>query len=157
MNFRKMICLLGVIAATQTIGCGGGAPTGPLLVKAKGKVNYNGKPLSGATVTFAYEEKGPICNGFTNAEGEFRITTGGRAGARIGDAKVVIVKASTANRPKDPKPEDMAKMAVEGGYRPEDMPKPEIPDKYSNPGTSGLTAAVVADASKNIFEFNLVD
>jgi len=138
------------------MGCGGGA-TGPKLVKVKGKVNYNGKPVAGATVTLTYDQPGPLCNGFTNAEGQFTVTTGGRPGAMVGNAKVAITKASAAAAKPEMKPEDLAKMAVEGGYKQEDVAKPEIPVKYANPQTSGLTAAVVADASQNDFEFNLVD
>ena len=145
-----------MFAVSGMPGCGGGEKA-PELVKVKGKVNYNAKPVSGATVTLIYDQKGPLCNGFTNADGEFTLTTGGRPGAMVGNAKVSITKSSTVNRPAEPKPEDLAKMAVEGGYKPQDVPKPEIPLTYSNPTTSGLTANVVADASKNIFEFNLVD
>ena len=145
-----------MFAVSGMPGCGGGGKDRE-LIKAKGKVNYNAKPVSGATVTLIYDQKGPLCNGFTNADGEFTLTTGGRPGAMVGNAKVSITKSSTVNRPAEPKPEDLAKMAVEGGYKPQDVPKPESPLTYSNSTTSGLTANVGADASKNVFEFNLVD
>lgn len=156
MKLRTMMCFSAMVALAGASGCGDGGKPAATLVKAKGVVNYNGKPISGATVTFTYDKPGPICNGFTDANGAFTLTSGGRAGTMVGNAKVSIVKAAAVSKA-DPKPEDLAKMAVDGGYKQEDIPKPEIPVKYANPATSNLTASVDADASKNDFVFNLVD
>ena len=51
----------------------------------------------------------------------------------------------------------MAKMAQQGKMGPSKPAKPEIPAKYGNPDTSTLVAVVVVDASKNVFEYKLVD
>jgi len=90
MWFQKSVCLLAVIVC----GCGGGAG-GPDLVPVTGTVLYQGKPIAGATVTMQ-PEKGPIANGFTDAEGKFRMTTGGRPGVPVGNAKVGITKQKLA-------------------------------------------------------------
>jgi hypothetical protein len=139
-------------------GCGDG--TTPLsLAPSTGTVFYNDKPLAGASVTF-FNENAPLATGMTNAEGKFTITTGGRPGAPIGNAKVFITKISAQQSsaiPANPTPEDMRKMAIESMGKAVSQSKSEIPEKYGNPQTSGLVATVLADGSKNVFEFRLVD
>lgn len=156
MWFRKVVCLLAVVIIS---GCGGG-DAGPDLVPVTGTVLYQGKPLSGATVTMQ-PEKGPLANGFTDAEGKFRMSTGGRAGVPVGNVKVGIKKSAAAAvtaEPKAMKPEDMMSMQKAGGGVAKELEaKPEIPLKYATPESSGLVAIVDKDAKKNVFEYVLVD
>ena len=158
MSIRSLICCvaLGIVIS----GCGDGASKSS-LVEVTGTVTYNGKPLTGATVTMVVGEKGEMANGFTDASGKFKLTTGGRAGAPIGAAKVGITKAAAGAATVDTaavKPEDMRKMQMAGGGKAADLtPKSEIPEKFGNPTTSGLVATIDADPKKNIFEFPLVD
>ena len=142
---------------TAVVGCGGGE-TGPTLVPATGTVYYKDQPLSGAIVTFQIEGA-PLATGTTNASGEFSITTGGRPGCPLGDAKVGIVKTSEeASDMMTMKPEDMQKMAEEGmASGGSQGPKNEIPTKYGNPKSSGLVATLDANGDSNVFEFRLVD
>ncbi|MCU0872870.1 MAG: DUF4198 domain-containing protein [Pirellulaceae bacterium] len=146
------VCLLG-LAAVVFAGCGSGEPD---LVKAKGKVLYNGKPVSGANVTFT-PASGPLGLGMTDANGEFSLTTGGRPGVLVGEHKVSIAKAPPAPvQMASPTPDDMRKMQMSGGMTTEPV-KSEIPEKYANPATSNLVAAVDPDETKNVFEYALVD
>lgn len=143
--------VMGVLA-----GCSGGPADDPDLVPATGTVMYNNKPVSGATITFIIE-KAPIATGSTDAEGKFSMTTGGRPGAPVGNAKVSITKVSAAqDNLASMTPADMANMAAKGNMTIAET-KEEIPSKYNAPDKSGLVATVDKDGTKNVFEFRLVD
>src|SRR5262245_4436516 len=78
--------LLGALALAGG-GCGGSG-----TVKVRGTVTLDGKPLSGAMVTFVpAEEKGRAASGATQADGSFRLTTfKPDDGALPGDYKVMV-------------------------------------------------------------------
>lgn len=139
-------------------GCGGGDSLG--LVGATGAVTIDGNPLVGATVTMR-GSKGELSNGFTDSEGKFKMTTGGRIGVPVGTAKVGITKYADSVPVEVNsgalKAEDMQKMQIANkGKSKDSTPKSEIPEKYGNPDKSGLTAVIEASASRNVFEFPLV-
>ena len=152
-GFFGTICASAILA-----GCGG-VSDNPDLVGATGTVLYKDKPVSGATVTFVIE-KSPLAIGMTNEEGKFIMSTGGRQGVPLGNAKIGITKASAVVTATggEMKPEDLAQMSEEkmtvGVTEP---PAPEIPLKYANPEKSGLKTTVDPDASKNVFDFRLYD
>lgn len=152
---------LGVCLAASAALAGCGGEGGPALSPVKGVVKYNGNPVQGASVSFAYED-GQLAVGSTDASGSFTLTTNGRPGAPLGAAKVGVNKADAAAGGQDMttmKPEDMQKMQMEMAKRgAQANAKPALPVKYQNPAKSGLTAEVAAGgAEKNSFEFNLVD
>ena len=92
----------------------------------------------------------------TDSEGNFTITTNGRPGATVGTHKVAISKITGSATPTAaPKPEDMMKMQKDNMGKANTGPKNEIPEKYSNPESSGLTAEVTTNASENEFLFQL--
>jgi len=149
-----MIGVLSLLVA----GCGEG---GPALVEIEGTVTHNGSPLADADLTIVFND-GLTSTGRTGADGKFTTMTNGRPGSPLGTGKVTITKqkvAGVAGGSGPMKPEDMAKMAaasMAGG--PGAMPKSEIPEKYMNPTTSGLTIEVVAGGkSKNNFTLALTD
>ena len=150
------IAMLGFVATT---GCDSG---GPAIAKVTGKVTLKGAPIKGATVQF-HPEKGPMAVGMTDDQGNFTLTTNGRPGAPLGMNNVAISKpapSATGNSmPANPKPEDMAKMAAQmsqsGSLKRTEPPKSEVPEKYSNPSSSGLKADVSSNAADNVFEFPL--
>jgi len=122
-------------------------------------VLYNGKPLSGATVTMI-SPKGHLSNGFTDRDGKFRMTTGDRPGVPVGTAKVGFVKMGEVPAGvdlKNPKPDDMKSLQKAKGAAKDLTPKSEIPVKYADPEKSNVTANIVNDASKNVFEFLLYE
>lgn len=149
------ICGVLILPLILSVGCGGGGDS-QVLVSATGTVYYEDQPISGATVTFRIEGA-PLATGITNSEGKFVMTTGGRPGAPIGNAKVGIAKVSA---PKEDltsmTPEDMQKMQIAQGDSPAEI-KSEIPVKFANPDGSELVATLDTDGSKNVFEFRLSD
>ena len=159
MLARRLFIGACLAAVAAFVGCGGEG--GPALSPVKGVVKYNGAPVQGASVSFAYES-GQLAVGSTDASGNFTLTTNGRPGAPLGAAKVGVNKANTASGGQETttmKPEDMQKMQMEMMKRGNQAnAKPPLPIKYQDPAKSGLTAEVAAGgADKNSFEFNLVD
>ncbi len=161
MFIRATVCIVVSSLGLGLIGCNG--DSGPKMAGVTGTVTFGGKPIAGATVTMHTDGvKAAPSLGFTDASGKFKMTTGGRPGVPVGNAKVAISKAAVATGApdmKDMKPEDMMKMQQEAGgtTKKTEPPKPEIPLKYADATKSGLTATIDASESKNAFEFNLVE
>ena len=151
-------------------GCG---PGGPRLYKAGGTVTYNGKPVPQANVVFQHED-GSASSGTTDDAGKFSLTyQGNPKGAAAGKCSVAVNKvAGGSNVPlpipagvdtKDPKEmmklmqkraeEDKKKLDA-GGLTP---PKSELPAKYANFKTSGLSYEITSDEAKNNFAIELKD
>ncbi|MFM8250666.1 MAG: hypothetical protein ACKOBW_03600 [Planctomycetota bacterium] len=157
---KAKLLLVGWLLVTL-VGCGGEG--GKALSPAQGTVKYNGQPVSGASVSFLFDNGAEVAAGSTDASGKFTLTTGGRSGAPIGDAKVVISKitgGTTAGVNTDQMtPDDMRKMQMAAQTDPANSaPKNELPAKFADVKTSPLVANVVkGGATENSFEFNLTD
>ncbi len=122
------------------MGCGGESK--PSTVPVTGLVTLNGEPVAEASVTF-YPQEGRSASGVTDSSGIFTLTTFEAGdGAIAGKHRVSIGKQS--NVPAGNTPEELAKI------------KEEIPSKYNNAETSGLTADVVAGQDAPI-DFNLAE
>ena len=126
--------LLAVLVA----GCGGGLD----LIPVSGTVTLDGKPVDGAAVVFVPVAGGPVASGTTEAGGKFRLMTINDAGAVPGEHHVTVTKQTMHGITADGMPGP-------GGIRIEW----HVPERYSKPKTSGLTAAV--SRSQNEFEFDL--
>ncbi len=161
MKRRPLLCCLFVasLGLVTTAGCG----DGPAVAAVTGKVTLKGAPVKGANVQF-HPEKGPMAIGLTDDQGNFTLSTNGRAGAPIGLNKVSISKPASSpaasSMPANPSPEDMAKVAAQnakgaGSLRRTEPGKSEVPSQYSDPSTSNLTAKVTSNPADNTFEFNL--
>jgi hypothetical protein len=147
------LSLMGVICVVIA-GCGESG--GPRLYPATGKVTYNGTPVTGANLTFVHSD-GQVSAASTDGQGAFAMVTFGRPGAVPGQYQVAITKTgSIPGAPADPKPEDMMKM-MNTQTRSIEQAKNELPEKYAQPQTSGLTAVVTEDKAKNVFAFDLSD
>lgn len=109
------------------------------LVAVQGTVTFQGKTVAGANVFFV-PAKGPRASGETDRNGRFRLMTYSSGdGAVPGDFMVGITKfVKDEATSGDPVPKL----------------KNELPEKYSNPSTSTLTATVEA-GKKNDFSFDL--
>lgn len=155
VNSSLRVLGVSLLSAAFLAGCGG---SGPGLVKSTGQVTYKNKGLAGATVKFYPTGEGPMAVAITDEEGNFSVTTNGRAGAVLGMHKVSITKSSdaagAASMPANPTPDDMRKMAMDNMKKPSG-PKSEIPEKYASAEASNLSAEVTSNASNNVFQFDL--
>ncbi len=142
-----------LIAAT-TCGCG---PSHPDLVPVSGAVTFQGKPVVGAQVTFMAPDAARAAFGVTDAEGKFRLSTfGTEDGAVVGNHTVTVAKPTETGSGETMSPDDpdggYAAAMAQAAARP--AVKSELPAKYADPQTSGLTADVTA-AGPNEFTLAL--
>ena len=143
---RFSVCFLfGLIIPVCLAGCGG--PDGPQFGSVQGKVMIGDEPVVGASVTLIPDDTagttGPQSSGVTNDQGEFIVYgPSGRDGAVVGKHKVTI------NCPFD----------VTGGSSGGGDPSAEptggdgcnVPPKYFDQETSGLTLTVPGDGRQNV-------
>lgn len=152
---RARLSLLGLAAlAVFSVGCG---PKGPAVNFVEGKVTLNGSPLAGATVMFSpvKDGGGRAASGVTDASGVYKLTdmqaadAGG--GAAEGEYQVAITKAADAGG------DTTAQTGSDYEYNPNpNAPvalKTLVPEQYTRPETSGLTATVTA--GRNEINFDL--
>ncbi len=139
MNQRLVLVIVGAVAVACAIGIG--CRSGIELLPVSGVVTLDGKPVEQATVLFK-PESGPVAYGQTDSAGRFELTTAGRKGAVPGKHKVSITKTKVT------------------GVGNDEMVDPEkvktewiVPQKYTDPEQSGLTAEVAR--GKTSFEFQL--
>jgi hypothetical protein len=104
--YRSLLVSFFFLVLLTAIGCGGKAAD---AVKVEGVVTLDGKPLSGATITFypVEESGGHSASGRTDSDGSFRLTTYRTDdGALPGEYKVIVeVKEATEGQlvGRDPK------------------------------------------------------
>jgi hypothetical protein len=159
--------LLGGLSMLLVAGCSGGAEGAANrhgTAQVTGTVTYNGQPVEGASVTFSpnvpVAEAGTAKAAFgrTDASGKFTLRTyEPDDGAIPGEYRVAISKF---DQPLPALPEGYDE---ERDYEPpdENAPPPPpakslIPERYSNPGTSGFVQTV-EEGTENHFEFKLAD
>ena len=149
--FPSFACLL---VAAAVCGCG---PSHPHVVPTSGVVTYQGQPVAGAQVNFMAPNAARAAYGVTDAEGRFRLSTYGKEdGAVPGSHPVTVAKPTetvtgSGMSPDDP---DGGYAAAMGQAARSPAPKSELPNKYANPQTSGLTAEVTP-SGPNEFTFPL--
>lgn len=154
------------VACALAAGCSG--PTGAAdrqpTAPASGVVTHRGEPVEGATVTFIPATNPVPAYGITDAEGRFQLTTYEQDdGAIIGEHYVTVNKTTGATPPSGPAstgnndPEDFDNYVPPSlGVTPPPVVKHLVPERYSQPETSGLTAKVTSDGP-NSFTFDLVN
>ena len=129
---------LAIVALSMlAVGCGG-ASDAPQLAVVDGSIQFEGKPLAGASVVFT-PEKGPVAIGRSDEAGRFTLSTQGRPGAAVGSHRVTV-QAFQAPSPN-------AKVGSDGESLEPAVSK--IPMKYTELAKSGLTATVAPSADAN--------
>jgi len=135
---RTSVCILWVAGVLAAIGLPGCKKPGLQVNLVEGVVLLDGAPVADATVEFAPVSADALTAiGRTDAEGRFRLTStrGGppRGGAVAGDYTIVFKKADYD-------------LTGTGKTRADDMDgvplKYEIPKRYGDLRTSGITATV---------------
>lgn len=134
-----MLLSLGLLA-----GCGfapGPVATIEEVVPVSGTLTYQGKPLEGYQVTFLPTDGRRVAVGVTDSAGHFTLGTNTlNDGAPPGSHKVSVVWAG-------PPSTDGAVLDA-----PTQPPKPpvQIPTKYGNPESSGLTQEVPPEGLRDL-------
>jgi hypothetical protein len=148
-------CLLCAILTPAISGCGGAAPSNrPKTIAVKGAVTYKGAPVADALLTFIPKDaKGKGAVGKTDASGQYQLTTFAPGdGAVPGSYSVTIAKTTS----KSPLTEDQEhELMGKGMPLPPPVIKDELPVKYKQDKTSGLTAEVKEGAGP--VNFDLTD
>lgn len=162
---RRGAVVVSFLGLACLAGCGEGS-NNPKTAKVTGKVTLDGQPLEGAIVMFAPEGgAGNAASGTTDASGTYSLTTFVRDdGAVPGSYQVSVTKApeGSGGAAAGVTDEDAAYKAAEAAGEdlsgtkgaPSGEVKSPVPIKYTNPGTSGLTAKV-ADGQDNVVDLAL--
>ncbi len=141
MRFRVVGLGLGGLLFFLVAGCGGGRGDAnlPKLVPVSGTVTLDGKPLSGATVSFlpVGATRGRTCYGATDAEGRYELMLDEEhKGAPEGEFAVLCNKWIMPDGSDYPRDTDVSPL--------ESNAKELLPPRYSLDGTSELKATVPA-------------
>ncbi len=159
MLFVRRVPWCVVLLVLPLLGCGpdlppGALPTHPVNVT----VTYNGDAVEGAIVTFISQDGEPVAAyGRTNAHGIAQMKTYVEGdGAVLGMHKVLVNKTEMTGNGADvgQSPEEYDPAELREDYTPPSL-EHLVPQKYSSPATSDLTAEVISGV--NEFRFELED
>ncbi len=148
------VLLLACCVSLAALGCGSKGLDD--LNKAQGVITLDGQPLSGAQITLCPTQSGARSAGANSDEkGVFVFQTlKGGDGVADGEYQVTVTKSHTEN----PFTEEEIKIINEsGGKKPEklfpgrELPQQvnDLPKRYGNPKTSGLTLKI-SGAAKDL-------
>jgi hypothetical protein len=139
--FRKLsILCFGTCLVFTLPGCGSSEPTGEIIetVPAGGTLTYQGSPLPYHKVT-VMPEGGRPAMGVSDENGNFTLGTNDAGdGAEAGTHPMAVAYVGPPST--DPE-EGIMK------FTPPPPPEVKIDRKYTNPATSGLTAAIPAEGT----------
>lgn len=154
-RLNSSLCLL-LFGQCLLLGCGPSIPEGQReTAPVEVTVNYKGKPVADAMVTFLSDTEPMIpSNGRTNAEGKAAMMTYTAGdGCVLGSHKVMVVKMDEVEVQAAPASDDP-------NYDPNaplpPPPKSLLPKKYNNVVTSKLTANV-EKGKPNVIVLDLKD
>lgn len=118
----------------MAVGCG---KEGPTMGRVSGTVTYKGQPLTKGNVSFVSTEPDrPNASGAITSNGSFTLQTREPGdGAEVGEYKIAVTDI-------DP---DTYNSALPGETV--KVPKSQIPAKYADANTSGLTAKVASGSN----------
>lgn len=135
---QRILLLVTTILSFQVLGCADNNPFGAIPVR--GKVTYNGQPLTQGEVLYnPTDPSGRRAKGKIQGDGTFQLTTLEKNdGAIPGDYQISVL--AYAPHPGEPsrteasEQPDQIKQRIQRGHI--------IPEKYTDPETSGLTDVV---------------
>jgi len=135
----SLVAAIAITVGGFASGCGGG---GPAIAPVSGEVRLDGKPLAEGYIQFA-SPTGFGAGSALKADGKFRFRSQYGNGIPLGVYRVAIVPPP----PEGPIPMVPDRKAKKG------LPISQIPMKYRDMGTSGLSADV--KVGNNDFQFEL--
>jgi len=132
-----MLCRLPLIPLLLTVafvsGCSsdsGPVDRGPLGT-VSGTVTFGGQPATEGSVDFYENAKGFIAHATIGSDGKFQLSPG----TPVGNYKVTVTPPQTEVQEIDP-------VAVETAEPPPEKKYPNLPEKYRQTSTSGLTLEI---------------
>jgi hypothetical protein len=142
LRFSQFIVLL---LAVSILGCGKSGPKMPKMYPVRGKVTYQGKPVTNCTITLGSTEPNPGYEGGFSGKlsptGEFQLASSqGKAGAPAGKYKVMLVI---------PPDEAFKAMMGGGGKKTVDAASP-FPKEYQSLSSSKKEVVVTPDNNNNL-------
>jgi hypothetical protein len=141
--------LLLSVACCWLVGCGGSKQGQLPTAQVAGQVTYRGAPLARGEIKFIPVQTGGgarVAYGTLDGQGRYRLGTYGQAdGAILGDYQVTVESRDEISA-------DAAQHATKYDLV---RAKLLIPQRYADPGRSGLTAHVTAES--NTVDFDLKD
>ena len=145
MRLSSIACL--ALAVALFSGCVGSDR--PQLAPVSGVVLLDGAPVEGAAVMFVPVAGGRPAQGLTDAQGKFQLTTfNDKDGAILGEHKVGVTKVKVTGVTETAD-------GLSGTIDPANVQETWIvPQKYSQPDTSGLTANVEKKTPEVKFELS---
>lgn len=144
---RKCVSFVLIVTTLSLVGCSKSGLDG--LVPVSGTVTYKGKPVEGADLVFNPESEGRAASAKSDASGKFHVTTlDPQDGAKPGNYKVAISKKEMINPMTAEEAEDW--FHKHSGPPPPRKIKNELPEKYADEKTSGLTATVTESGSNDL-------
>lgn len=135
--------LIAIMAIAATVGCGRAD-----MGRVSGVVTFGGKPVADAVVSFRPKNR-PMAAGRTDATGRFTLNTYSKGDGVVKGVNRVRIEPWT------PAPEAVP----EPGQDPrpwKDAERADIPKKFRQEDTSGLTVEVIA-GKRNEFTFELTE
>ncbi len=148
MNRHLISTALALIAASVLATCVGCTGSGrPALASVKGRVTYQGKPVVEGQIIFQ-SDKCRTAIGNIGPDGSYLLTTYKSGDGAMPGRYTVTVNAmrSTGTRPKSPRDE------ISPDFKPGTI-EWLVPEKFSRPETSTLTAEV--KPGQNTIDFDL--
>ena len=131
---------MGLLPLLLAVGCGG---TPPPFAPVKGKVSYQGRPLTTGTIVFTPDPvrgtSGPLARADIQPDGSYQLKSSEQAGAVPGWHRVTVLAIDAA-------PQWNSQQPV--------VPRSLIPPRYSDPSLSGL-AREVKPGEENTLNFDL--
>jgi hypothetical protein len=140
---RSVVALIAMMVIAATVGCGRAD-----MGRVSGLVTFGGKPVADAVVSFRPQNR-PMAFGRTDATGRFTLNTYSKGDGAVKGVNRVSIEPWT------PAPEAVP----EPGQDPrpwKDLERADIPKKFRQEDTSGLTVEVIA-GKRNEFNFELAE
>ncbi|MBN2291123.1 MAG: carboxypeptidase regulatory-like domain-containing protein [Pirellulales bacterium] len=133
MMMKKAVCIQAALVCLVLAACLPGCKKEETLGAVSGKVTFKGQPLTEGVVMFVNKAKGVHMTAPVDAEGNYKVVMAKGAGLPPGEYQV------TVNPPV---------LDAPMGAGPVQIPVyPNIPQKYRNAKTSGLTLTVTEEGS----------
>ncbi len=144
------LLLLPALSIGMLSGCGS---DGPDISPVRGKVTFQGKPVTTGRVMF-YPSEGRASNGPIDSDGTYQL----REGALVGSHKVTIQATKVIGAAPGPKnfEEELQGIGITRPKGPEPRVVWLVPQTYSQRRSSPLTAEVVS-GDENMIDFELVE